>query len=109
MQTDGRGGDAITLSGHALRSHAFRLLDNGFGSGEPKLRQREFTQLVATIAAGGTAVHPHPFPPAEAKKARPQRHTRRTHRHHPWKPASLTPGTFAPGVRGLLIRAAAEQ
>lgn len=62
VQIGGTGGDAITLSGHALRSNAFRVLGSGFGSVETQVMQREFTELVAAIAAGGMAVRPHPFP-----------------------------------------------
>ncbi|MBF6511005.1 zinc-binding alcohol dehydrogenase family protein [Nocardia farcinica] len=62
VQIGGMGGDAITLSGHALRSNAFRILGSGFGSVDMQVMQREFTELVAAIAAGGMAVRPHPFP-----------------------------------------------
>ncbi|MDA3630558.1 zinc-binding alcohol dehydrogenase family protein [Saccharopolyspora sp. WRP15-2] len=62
VQIGGMGGDAITLSGHALRSNAFRILGSGFGSVDVQVMQREFTELIAVIAAGGMAVRPHPFP-----------------------------------------------
>ncbi|RZQ59472.1 quinone oxidoreductase family protein [Amycolatopsis suaedae] len=62
VQIGGMGGDAITLSGHTLRSTAFRVLGSGFGSVDMQVMLREFTELVATIAAGGMAVRPHPFP-----------------------------------------------
>ncbi|WP_406629109.1 zinc-binding alcohol dehydrogenase family protein [Amycolatopsis sp. WGS_07] len=62
VQIGGMGGDAITLSGHALRSNAFRILGSGFGAVDAQVMQREFTELVAAIAAGGMAVRPHPFP-----------------------------------------------
>jgi hypothetical protein len=111
VQIDGLGGDTITLSGHALHSNAFRLLGVGFGPVELEVYQREFTQLTAAISAitaGGMAVRPPPFPLAEVEKAwAPQGRTTRTYRQHPLKHTSLTPGTFAPGVSGLLIRTAA--
>lgn len=69
VQIGGMGGDAITLSGHALRSTAFRVLGSGFGAVEPETTQKEFTELVAAIAAGGMAVRPHPFPLAEVEAA----------------------------------------
>ncbi|MEU2723327.1 zinc-binding alcohol dehydrogenase family protein [Streptomyces smyrnaeus] len=62
VQIGGVGGDSITLSGHALRSNAFRILGSGFGSVDMQSMQRELTELVAAIAAGGMAVHPRPFP-----------------------------------------------
>ena len=62
VQIGGMGGDAITLSGHALRSNAFRILGSGFGSVAMQVMHREFTELIAAIAAGGMAVRPHPFP-----------------------------------------------
>ncbi|MDQ0378285.1 quinone oxidoreductase family protein [Amycolatopsis thermophila] len=62
VQIGGMGGDAITLSGHALCSTAFRVLGSGFGSVDMQVMQREFTELVAAIAAGAMAVRPHPFP-----------------------------------------------
>jgi NADPH2:quinone reductase len=62
VQIGGMGGDAITLSGHALRSNAFRILGSGFGAVDMPVLQRELTELVATIAAGGMAVRPRPFP-----------------------------------------------
>ncbi|WP_216207346.1 quinone oxidoreductase family protein [Amycolatopsis aidingensis] len=62
VQIGGMGGDAITLSGHALRSNAFRVLGSGFGSVDMQVMRREFTELVAAIAAGGMAVRPYPFP-----------------------------------------------
>ncbi|MFD0312841.1 quinone oxidoreductase family protein [Streptomyces flavalbus] len=62
VQIGGTGGDAITLSGHALRSNAFRVLGSGFGSVDTRVMRREFTELVAAIAANGMAVRPHPFP-----------------------------------------------
>ncbi|MFE1972292.1 quinone oxidoreductase family protein [Streptomyces hygroscopicus] len=61
VQIGGMGGDAITLSGHALRSNAFRILGSGFGSVDMQVMQREFTELVAAIAAGGMAVRPYRF------------------------------------------------
>ncbi|EFL06241.1 conserved hypothetical protein [Streptomyces sp. AA4] len=62
VQIGGMGGDSITLSGHEMRSNAFRVLGSGFGAVEPEVMQREFTELVAAIAAGGMAVRPRPFP-----------------------------------------------
>lgn len=62
VQIGGMGGDAITLSGHLLRSNAFRILGSGFGAVDMQVMRREFTELVAAIAAGGMAVRPHPFP-----------------------------------------------
>ncbi|MFI9489862.1 zinc-binding alcohol dehydrogenase family protein [Promicromonospora sp. NPDC052451] len=62
VQIGGTGGDAITLSGHALRSNAFRILGSGFGAVDTEVMLREFTELVAAIAAGAMAVRPHPFP-----------------------------------------------
>ncbi|MBB1153725.1 quinone oxidoreductase family protein [Amycolatopsis dendrobii] len=61
VQIGGMGGDAITLSGHALRSSAFRILGSGFGAVDTEVMLREFAELVAAIAAGGMAVRPHPF------------------------------------------------
>ncbi|MFC7304044.1 zinc-binding dehydrogenase [Streptomyces monticola] len=69
VQIGGVGGDAITLSGHALRSNAFRVLGSGFGAVAMDVMQREFTELVAAIAAGAMAVRPHPFPLAEVEAA----------------------------------------
>ncbi|MCE0767455.1 zinc-binding alcohol dehydrogenase family protein [Pseudonocardia kujensis] len=62
VQIGGMGGDEITLSGHAMRSNAFRVLGSGFGSVDMPVMLREFTELVAAIAAGGMAVRPRPFP-----------------------------------------------
>ncbi|ROS43680.1 quinone oxidoreductase family protein [Amycolatopsis thermoflava] len=62
VQIGGMGGDAITLSGHLMRSNAVRILGSGFGAVDMQVMQREFTELVAAIAAGGMAVRPHPFP-----------------------------------------------
>lgn len=69
VQIGGMGGDALTVSGHALRSNAFRILGSGFGSVDMEVMRREFTELVAAIAAGGMAVRPHPFPLAEVEAA----------------------------------------
>ncbi|MBC9715159.1 zinc-binding alcohol dehydrogenase family protein [Streptomyces sp. TRM66268-LWL] len=69
VQIGGMGGDALTLSGHALRSNAFRILGSGFGSVEMDVMQREFTELVAAIAAGGMIVRPRPFSLADVEKA----------------------------------------
>ncbi|GAB3390225.1 quinone oxidoreductase family protein [Amycolatopsis echigonensis] len=69
VQIGGMGGDAITLSGHALRSNAFRILGSGFGAVEMDVMHREFTELVAAIAAGGMAVRPHPFPLEKVEEA----------------------------------------
>jgi NADPH2:quinone reductase len=62
VQIGGMGGDTITLSGHAMRSNAFRVLGSGIGAVPMDVMQREFTELVAAIAAGSMAVHPRPFP-----------------------------------------------
>ncbi|WP_192342434.1 quinone oxidoreductase family protein [Streptomyces sp. VITNK9] len=62
VQIGGMGGDTITLSGHAMRSNAFRVLGSGIGAVPMDVMQREFTELVAAIAAGGMAVRPNPFP-----------------------------------------------
>ncbi|UNZ15742.1 zinc-binding alcohol dehydrogenase family protein [Streptomyces sp. 891-h] len=62
VQTGGMGGDEITLSGHILRSNAFRILGSGFGQVDMQVIQRELTELAAAIAAGGMSVRPHPFP-----------------------------------------------
>ncbi|WP_446037385.1 hypothetical protein [Streptomyces sp. SID1143] len=62
VQVGGMGGDSITLSGHALRSNAFRILGSGFGQVDMQVIQRELTELAAAVAAGGMAVRPHPFP-----------------------------------------------
>ncbi|WP_280334866.1 quinone oxidoreductase family protein [Nocardia wallacei] len=62
VQIGGMGGDAITLSGHALRSNAFRILGSGFGAVDTQIMQREFSELVGAIAAGGMTVRPQPFP-----------------------------------------------
>lgn len=69
VQIGGMGGDAITLSGHALRSNAFRILGSGFGAVEMDVMHREFTELIAAIAAGGMAVRPHPFPLEKVEEA----------------------------------------
>ncbi|PXY27776.1 quinone oxidoreductase family protein [Prauserella muralis] len=69
VQIGGMGGDEITLSGHALRSNAFRILGSGFGSVDMQVMLREFTELVAAIAAGGMAVRPHPFPLEKVEQA----------------------------------------
>lgn len=69
VQIGGMGGDAITVSGHTLRSNAFRILGSGFGSVDMQIMQREFTELIAAIAAGAMAVRPHPFPLAEVEAA----------------------------------------
>ncbi|WP_336159118.1 quinone oxidoreductase family protein [Amycolatopsis sp. VC5-11] len=62
VQIGGMGGDSIILSGHALRSNACRILGSGFGAVDPQVMHREFTELVAAIAAGGMAVRPRVFP-----------------------------------------------
>lgn len=69
VQIGGMGGDSITLSGHALRSNAFRILGSGFGAVEMDVMHREFTELIAAIAAGGMAVRPHPFPLEKVEEA----------------------------------------
>ncbi|PKV99932.1 NADPH2:quinone reductase [Amycolatopsis echigonensis] len=69
VQIGGMGGDAITVSGHALRSNAFRILGSGFGAVEMDVMHREFTELIAAIAAGGMAVRPHPFPLEKVEEA----------------------------------------
>ncbi|NSC21624.1 zinc-binding alcohol dehydrogenase family protein [Streptomyces albus subsp. chlorinus] len=69
VQIGGMGGDAVTLSGHALRSNAFRVLGSGFGSVATDVMRREFTDLVAAIAQGAMAVRPRPFPLADVEKA----------------------------------------
>ncbi|WP_282779237.1 zinc-binding alcohol dehydrogenase family protein [Nocardia sp. CC201C] len=69
VQIGGMGGPEITLSGHALRSNAFRILGSGFGAVSHEALHQVLCEVAEAIAAGGLLVRPRPVPLAEVEKA----------------------------------------
>ncbi|RDI49956.1 quinone oxidoreductase family protein [Nocardia mexicana] len=69
VQIGGMGGPEITLSGHALRSNAFRILGSGFGSITQEALNQVLREVAEAIASGGLSVRPRPVPLAEVEKA----------------------------------------
>ncbi|GAB2710361.1 hypothetical protein [Nocardia thraciensis] len=69
VEIGGMGGPEITLSGHALRSNAFRILGSGFSSVTQEALNQALREVAEAIADGGLLVRPRPAPLAEVEKA----------------------------------------